>query len=140
MPSPPADSAAPTLATPSPAPPPWRYYRFSSREPAGKANQLGDTLRQGLLAIAEDHPEVGDVRGLGAMIAIELFEEGDRSKPNARLTADIVARARDKGLILLSCGPYYNVLRILVPLTIEEAQIEQGLKIIADCFTEAKQA
>ena len=105
-----------------------------------KANQLGDTLRQGLLAIAEDHPEIGDVRGLGAMIAIELFEEGDRSRPNARLTADIVARARDKGLILLSCGPYYNVLRILVPLTIEEAQIEQGLKIIADCFTEAKQA
>ncbi|HHU6244618.1 TPA: 4-aminobutyrate--2-oxoglutarate transaminase [Klebsiella pneumoniae] len=45
-----------------------------------KANQLGDTLRQGLLAIAEDHPEIGDVRGLGAMIAIELFEEGDRSK------------------------------------------------------------
>ncbi len=105
-----------------------------------KANQLGDTLRQGLLAIAEDHPEIGDVRGLGAMIAIELFEEGDRSRPNARLTADIVARARDKGLILLSCGPYYNVLRILVPLTIEEAQIEQGLKIIADCFSEAKQA
>lgn len=56
------------------------------------------------------------------------------------LTADIVARARDKGLILLSCGPYYNVLRILVPLTIKEAQIEQGLKIIADCFSEAKQA
>lgn len=105
-----------------------------------KANQLGDTLRQGLLAIAEDHPEIGDVRGLGAMIAIELFEEGDHSRPNARLTADIIARARDKGLILLSCGPYYNVLRILVPLTIEEAQIEQGLKIIADCFTEAKQA
>ena len=105
-----------------------------------KANQLGDTMRQGLLAIAEDHPEIGDVRGLGAMIAIELFEEGDRSRPNARLTADIVARARDKGLILLSCGPYYNVLRILVPLTIEEAQIEQGLKIIADCFSEAKQA
>ncbi len=105
-----------------------------------KANQLGDTLRQGLLAIAEDHPEIGDVRGLGAMIAIELFEEGDRSRPNAKLTADIVARARDKGLILLSCGPYYNVLRILVPLTIEEAQIEQGLKIIADCFSEAKQA
>ncbi|HHV5841989.1 TPA: aminotransferase class III-fold pyridoxal phosphate-dependent enzyme [Klebsiella pneumoniae] len=104
------------------------------------AKERANILRQGLLAIAEDHPEIGDVRGLGAMIAIELFEEGDRSRPNARLTADIVARARDKGLILLSCGPYYNVLRILVPLTIEEAQIEQGLKIIADCFSEAKQA
>ncbi|MDQ8574070.1 aminotransferase class III-fold pyridoxal phosphate-dependent enzyme, partial [Klebsiella aerogenes] len=60
-------------------------------------------------------------------------------QPKGQLTGDIVARARDNGLILLSCGPYYNVLRILVPLTIEDAQIAQGLKIIADCFNEAKQ-
>ncbi len=87
------------------APPPWRYYvDFRAGESAGKANQLGDTLRRGLLAIAEDHPEIGDVRGLGRWIAIELFEEGDRSRPNARLTADIVARARDKGLILPPAG------------------------------------
>lgn len=104
-----------------------------------KAKDLGQTLRKGLLNIAETHREIGDVRGPGAMIAIELFENGDRSKPDAKLTADIVARARDKGLILLSCGPYYNVLRILVPLTIEEAQIQQGLDIIAQCFDEAKQ-
>ena len=92
-----------------------------------------------MLAIAEKHPEIGDVRGLGAMIAIELFEDGDHNKPDAKLTAEIVARARDKGLILLSCGPYYNVLRILVPLTIEDAQIRQGLEIISQCFAEAKQ-
>lgn len=104
-----------------------------------KANDLGQKLKDGLLAIAEKHTEIGDVRGLGAMIAIELFEDGDHSKPDAKLTAEIVARARDKGLILLSCGPYYNVLRILVPLTIEDAQIRQGLEIISQCFAEAKQ-
>ncbi|EFO4217430.1 aminotransferase class III-fold pyridoxal phosphate-dependent enzyme, partial [Escherichia coli] len=104
-----------------------------------KANDLGQKLKDGLLAIAEKPPEIGDVRGLGAMIAIELFEDGDHSKPDAKLTAEIVARARDKGLILLSCGPYYNVLRILVPLTIEDAQIRQGLEIISQCFAEAKQ-
>ncbi|MCZ8658990.1 aspartate aminotransferase family protein [Escherichia albertii] len=104
-----------------------------------KANDLGQKLKDGLLAIAEKHPEIGDVRGLGAMIAIELFEGGDHSKPDAKLTAEIVARARDKGLILLSCGPYYNVLCILVPLTIEDAQIRQGLEIISQCFAEAKQ-
>lgn len=104
-----------------------------------KANDLGQKLKDGLLAIAEKHPEIGDVRGLGSMIAIELFEDGDHSKPDAKLTAEIVARARDKGLILLSCGPYYNVLRILVPLTIEDAQIRQGLEIIGQCFDEAKQ-
>lgn len=105
-----------------------------------KANTLGKTLRDGLMEIAETHREIGDVRGLGAMIAIELFENGDPGKPNANLTADIVARARDKGLILLSCGPYYNILRILVPLTIDASQIRQGLEIIAQCFDEAKQA
>ncbi|ELS9901458.1 4-aminobutyrate--2-oxoglutarate transaminase [Salmonella enterica] len=105
-----------------------------------KANTLGKTLRDGLMEIAETHREIGDVRGLGAMIAIELFENGDPGKPNATLTADIVARARDKGLILLSCGPYYNILRILVPLTIEASQIRQGLEIIAQCFDEAKAA
>ncbi|EDW3445063.1 4-aminobutyrate--2-oxoglutarate transaminase [Salmonella enterica] len=105
-----------------------------------KANTLGNTLRDGLMEIAETHREIGDVRGLGAMIAIELFENGDPGKPNATLTADIVARAREKGLILLSCGSYYNILRILVPLTIEALQIRQGLEIIAQCFDEAKQA
>ncbi|EAP9801897.1 4-aminobutyrate--2-oxoglutarate transaminase [Salmonella enterica] len=105
-----------------------------------KANTLGNTLRDGLMEIAETHREIGDVRGLGAMIAIELFENGDPGKPNATLTADIVARAREKGLILLSCGPYYNILHILVPLTIEASQIRQGLEIIAQCFDEAKQA
>ncbi len=69
-----------------------------------KANTLGNTLRDGLMEIAETHREIGDVRGLGAMIAIELFENGDPGKPNAALTADIVTRAREKGLILLSCG------------------------------------
>jgi len=103
-----------------------------------RANNVGQKLKEGLLSIAETHREIGDVRGLGAMIAIELFEDGDVHKPNAKLTAEVVARARDKGLILLSCGPYYNVLRILVPLTVSDAQIKQGLDIIAECFTEAK--
>ncbi len=48
------------------------------------------------MEIAETHREIGDVRGLGAMIAIELFENGDPGKPNATLTADIVARARER--------------------------------------------
>lgn len=103
-----------------------------------RANDVGQKLKEGLLSIAETHREIGDVRGLGAMIAIELFEDGDVHKPNAKLTAEVVARARDKGLILLSCGPYYNVLRILVPLKVSDAQIKQGLDIIAACFTEAK--
>lgn len=73
------------------------------------------------------------------MIAIELFEDGDHTKPDAKLTAEIVARARDKGLILLSCGPYYNVLRILVPLTIEDAQIRRGWTLSLNALMKLKQ-
>src|SRR3989344_2940150 len=60
----------------------------------------------------------------------------DVHKPNAALTGQIVAKAREKGLILLSCGTYGNVLRVLVPLTAEDALLDRGLAIIAECFDE----
>jgi 5-aminovalerate/4-aminobutyrate aminotransferase len=76
------------------------------------------------------------VRALGAMIAVELFEGGDLHKPNAALVGQVVAKARDKGLILLSCGTYGNVLRVLVPITAEDELLDKGLAIIAECFDE----
>lgn len=97
---------------------------------------VGERLVSGLKAIQAKHKSIGDVRALGAMIAIELFEGGDHHKPNAALTGQIVAKARDKGLILLSCGTYGNVLRVLVPLTAEDALLDRGLAIIAECFDE----
>ena len=97
---------------------------------------VGERLVSGLKAIQAKHKSIGDVRALGAMIAIELFEGGDHHKPNAALTGQIVAKARDKGLILLSCGTYGNVLRVLVPLTAEDALLDKGLAIIAECFDE----
>ena len=78
----PADWAAPTPATPSPRRRP-AVLQISSRRICWKSQPARRHPAPGLLAIAEDHPEIGDVRGLGAMIAIELFEEGDRSRPNA---------------------------------------------------------
>ena len=74
--------------------------------------------------------------GLGSMIAIELFEGGDVHKPAAELVGKIVVRAREKGLILLSCGTYYNVIRFLMPVTIPDAQLDKGLAIVAECFDE----
>ena len=79
---------------------------------------------------------IGDVRALGAMIAVELFEGGDSHKPNPTAVAQVVAKARDKGLILLSCGTYGNVLRVLVPLTSPNEQLDKGLAIIEECFAE----
>jgi 5-aminovalerate/4-aminobutyrate aminotransferase len=101
-----------------------------------RCKAVGERLVSGLKAIAAKHKAVGEVRALGAMIAMELCEDGDLHKPNAALTGQIVAKARDKGLILLSCGTYGNVLRVLVPLTAEDALLDKGLGIIAECFDE----
>jgi 4-aminobutyrate aminotransferase/(S)-3-amino-2-methylpropionate transaminase len=68
------------------------------------------------------------------MVAIELFENGNLARPDAALTARVIAEARSRGLILLSCGSYGNVIRILVPLTASDALLAEGLQILADSF------
>ncbi|WP_324732981.1 4-aminobutyrate--2-oxoglutarate transaminase [Pseudomonas paeninsulae] len=101
-----------------------------------RCQAVGERLVTGLKAIQAKHKSIGEVRALGAMIAMELCEDGDLHKPNAALTGQIVAKARDKGLILLSCGTYGNVLRVLVPLTAEDVLLDKGLAIINECFDE----
>ena len=109
---------------------------FDEENLLARSNAVGEKLKAGLNKIAEKHKVIGDVRGLGSMVAIELFEGGDHSKPAAELVGKIVARAREKGLILLSCGTYYNVIRFLMPVTIPDAQLEKGIAIVAECFDE----
>ena len=103
-----------------------------------RSRAVGERLIAGLRRIAERHPAIGDVRGLGAMVAIELFEQGNLARPDAALTARITAEAARRGLILLSCGSYANVVRILVPLTVEDAVLDEGLAILAQCFSAAR--
>jgi len=109
---------------------------FDEENLLDRSKAVGERLVTGLKAIQSKHKAIGDVRALGSMIAVELFEDGDLHKPNAALTGQIVAKARDKGLILLSCGTYGNVLRVLVPVTAPDAQLDKGLAIIAECFDE----
>jgi 4-aminobutyrate aminotransferase/(S)-3-amino-2-methylpropionate transaminase len=71
------------------------------------------------------------------MIAMELVEDGDANRPDADLTKALVAEASRNGLILLSCGILGNVIRILVPLTIEEDVLSEGLDILAGSFEKA---
>jgi len=110
---------------------------FEEEHLLDRCKAVGEHLVTGLKAIQAKHPAViGEVRALGAMIAVECFENGDTHKPNAAAVASVVAKARDKGLILLSCGTYGNVLRVLVPLTSPDEQLDKGLKIIEECFAE----
>jgi 4-aminobutyrate aminotransferase / (S)-3-amino-2-methylpropionate transaminase / 5-aminovalerate transaminase len=104
---------------------------FDDEQLLQRCQALGERLRAGLKAIAATVPAIGDVRGLGAMLAIELFKGGDPREPNADLTQRVVAEAARRGLILLSCGTNGNVIRILVPLTAPERQVDEGLQILA---------
>ncbi|MCJ1899441.1 MULTISPECIES: 4-aminobutyrate--2-oxoglutarate transaminase [Paracoccus] len=95
-----------------------------------RAEEIGLAIRARLQKLAGRFPAIGDVRGLGAMNAFELVQAGDRSQPDPQLTATIVAEAEARGLILLSCGTRYNVIRLLPPLTIPDAQLSEALAIL----------
>jgi 4-aminobutyrate aminotransferase/(S)-3-amino-2-methylpropionate transaminase len=100
-----------------------------------RAIQVGERLLTGLRELQARYPDrVGDVRGLGAMVAMELVIDGDPARPDAALAKALCSRAIESGLILLSCGVRGNVIRILAPLTIEMEHLEEGLTILADSF------
>ena len=102
-----------------------------------RAAAVGDKMRTRLLALAKELPCIGDVRGLGAMVAFELVKDAKTREPDAELTAAILAQAESRGLILLSCGTRLNVVRLLAPLTIPDAVLGEGLDILADAVREA---
>jgi 4-aminobutyrate aminotransferase/(S)-3-amino-2-methylpropionate transaminase len=102
-----------------------------------RAVELGNRLQAGLHRLQADYPAlIGDVRGVGAMVAMELVSDGDVNRPNPELTKALTTRAAESGLILLSCGVRGNVIRILVPLTIKSKHLEEGLEILERVFVE----
>ncbi|WP_372525573.1 4-aminobutyrate--2-oxoglutarate transaminase [Piscinibacter sp.] len=107
---------------------------FEDEQLLARSKAVGQRLIAGLRRIADVQPAIRDVRGLGAMVAIELFEDGNLARPDAELTKRVVAEAARRGLILLSCGSYGNVIRVLVPLTASDALLDEGLQILADSF------
>jgi len=102
-----------------------------------RAASVGDKMRARLLALAKEMPCIGDVRGLGAMVAFELVKDPKTKEPDADLTAAVLAHAETRGLILLSCGTAANVVRLLSPLTIPDAVLAEGLDILAAALGDA---
>lgn len=102
-----------------------------------RSRDVGALLVKGLQDIAARHRCIGDVRGLGAMVAIELFKNGDVHQPDAELTKRVAAEAAKRGLILLTCGVYANVIRVLVPLVASDALLHEGLDVMAQAFDAA---
>jgi 4-aminobutyrate aminotransferase/(S)-3-amino-2-methylpropionate transaminase len=105
-----------------------------------QAEALGRTIRERLEALASDLDCVGDVRGLGPMLALELVAGDARRTPAPELVAATVAAARERGLLLLSCGLYGNVIRLLPPISIGQDDLAEGLDALEASLRQAAAA
>ncbi|HSM63654.1 MAG TPA: aspartate aminotransferase family protein [Gillisia sp.] len=95
-----------------------------------KAKEIGDVIKSRLDILRKSSSRIGDVRGIGAMIAIEFVKNNDPSKPDADLCSEIVKGCSENGLILLSAGTHKNIIRILSPLVITQQQLDKGMSIL----------
>jgi 4-aminobutyrate aminotransferase/(S)-3-amino-2-methylpropionate transaminase len=104
-----------------------------------KAVKIGQHFADCLGKLQQQHPLlIGDIRAeRGAMVALELIEDGDANKPNSALLAKVIVEAQSRGLIILKCGIRNNVIRFLPPLTIEEETLQKGLSLFVESFEAA---
>ncbi|MFL5980642.1 MAG: 4-aminobutyrate--2-oxoglutarate transaminase [Gaiellaceae bacterium] len=102
-----------------------------------RAGQVGDSIRERMTAWQQRWPAIGDVRGLGAMLAIELVHDADAKTPAPDLATRIVEAAAERGLLLLKSGIYSNCIRVLVPLVITDAQLDEALGVWEDALDSA---
>jgi 4-aminobutyrate aminotransferase / (S)-3-amino-2-methylpropionate transaminase / 5-aminovalerate transaminase len=94
-----------------------------------RAAQLGETIRARMESWRERWPQIGDVRGLGAMLAIELVKEPATKEPDAETASAVVEAAADRGLLLLKSGIYSNCIRVLAPLVLSDAELDEALSV-----------
>jgi 4-aminobutyrate aminotransferase/(S)-3-amino-2-methylpropionate transaminase len=101
-----------------------------------RAQQIGRFMTSRLKGLQVRYPCIGDVRALGAMVAMELVKNGRADEPNAELTSKLVQAAGRAGLIILACGIYSNVIRFLAPLTISDAVLKEGFNLLEQALGE----
>ena len=95
-----------------------------------RAARIGSVVEERMQSWARDHEIIGDVRAVGAMAGMELVRDRKTKEPADKETANMLATAREKGLIILRCGVHHNVIRTLMPLTISDEHLEEGLDIL----------
>jgi len=103
-----------------------------------KSERLGKKVRSAFDKLKRKYEIIGDVRGLGPMMALELVKDRKTKQPAPEETAAVVKYAFEKGLILLSCGSYSNVIRTIMPLVITDAQLRKGIAILDEAFASLK--
>lgn len=109
---------------------------FESRGLLARAAEIGARTLERFRSLQGRHAVVGDVRGLGAMVGMELVADRRSKEPATALTARLIARCRERGLLLVSAGVHANVIRPLMPLTIGGEELERGLAILAGALGE----
>ena len=92
-----------------------------------RAERIGETIRGRMQEWQRRHPQIGDVRGLGAMLAIELVEDRTTKKPAPELASAVAAEAAARGLLLLKAGTHSNCIRVLCPLVISDTELDEAL-------------
>jgi 4-aminobutyrate aminotransferase/(S)-3-amino-2-methylpropionate transaminase len=102
-----------------------------------RAQQIERIMLDTLHRLQADDDRLGDVRGRGAMIAVELVKSGT-DEPDADLTKTVATAAHQAGVIVLTCGTYGNVLRFLPPLAISDELLIEGLEVLATAFTDTR--
>lgn len=106
----------------------------------GRAAKIGKTIVQKMKELQEKYPVIGDVRGLGAMVGIELVKDSKTKEPDKELTGRLAKECFKRGLVMLTAGIYGNVIRVLCPLVIADDQLNEALAIIEDAFEEVSKA
>ncbi len=101
---------------------------------AGRARAIGERLTGRLTSMAERFPQIGEVRGRGAMIAAELVTDRGTKEPAAALAGAVNKACHERGLVTLTCGTLGNVFRFLPPLTITDELLDEGLDVFEEAF------
>ena len=110
--------------------------QFEKKNLLARAEEIGKKVMERFKEFYEKYPVVGDIRGLGAMVGMEMVANRETKEPATALTKHLVAKCREKGLLMISAGTYSNIIRPLMPLVITDEQLDQGISIIDESLSE----
>ncbi len=111
-------------------------HQFEKKNLLKRAEKIGIKMMEKFKEFREHFPVVGDVRGLGAMVGMELVVDRKTKEPATAFTKQLVNLCREKGLLMISAGTYSNIIRPLMPLVVTDDQLERGLSIIEEALGE----
>lgn len=111
---------------------------FEEEKLTERAKELGTLLRGGLEMLADKYKEIGTIRGVGPMLALEFVKNGDPGQPDADLAQRIIDACRDEGLLVIKCGVHRNNVRLLAPITTEFDDAREAIDILGRAIAKAR--